>query len=568
MTAPRANQPAPAGPPLDLPPELANHPRYRVLRELGRGGMGVVYQARQTVLDRPVVIKVISKFLVDHTDALERFRREARAAARLAHPNIVAAYDADQAGDLHFLVMEFVPGQSLAEVLHKRGPLPVAQACGYVRQAALGLQHAHERGMVHRDIKPQNLMLTPQGQVKILDFGLAKVASEHGSGTGLTASGAYVGTPDYSAPEQATNARTADIRADLYSLGCTLYCLLAGRPPFHEETQVLTILAHLEKEPVPLARLRPDVPAALWAVVARLLAKDPARRYQTPAEVAQALAPFARAERKARRASVPPLPVSREQGTLLPQDTARPPGLPKEEVRPVPGQARTVPPGPPVPKLLAEAERPESRQAAPPKWPGRWWLGGVVTALVGALALGACLLGGLIVWATHTGVSPGESAAQASLPRAPSGPPPAFPAAAPDAVQNTSPKPAPELVPPATGGSPPEQPAPDQRPVPPPGKPPGPGGGKAVARIRIGDREVRASLQGGGVVSAKVNATVIRFAAGTLVIEKGAVRLDGEELAPLPEGTKHVEVDYSAGKLSITADGKPVVSNKEVRPPG
>src|SRR5713101_3492913 len=141
MNVPRANDPTPAA----LPPELSSHPRYRILRELGHGGMGVVYQAEQTLMGRQVAIKVISKALLDHPDALERFRREVRAAAQLAHPNIVAAYDAEQAGDLHMLVMEFVPGQSLAEALHKKGPLPVAQACSYVRQAALGLQHALER---------------------------------------------------------------------------------------------------------------------------------------------------------------------------------------------------------------------------------------------------------------------------------------------------------------------------------------------------------------------------------------------------------------------------------------
>jgi hypothetical protein len=254
--------------------------------------MGVVYQARHTVMNRQVVIKVISRALLDHPDALERFRREVQAAARLSHPNIVTAHDAEQAGNLHMLVMEFVPGQTLAEVLHKQGPLPVAHACHYVRQAALGLQHAFEQGMVHRDIKPHNLMLTPKGQVKILDFGLAKVVSEHGAGKGLTSTGAYMGTPEYSAPEQATDARSADVRADVYSLGCTLYCLLAGRPPFREETEVDTLLAHLKREPAPLPELRPEVPAALWAVVARLLAKDPAQRYQQPAQVAQALLPF------------------------------------------------------------------------------------------------------------------------------------------------------------------------------------------------------------------------------------------------------------------------------------
>src|SRR5215468_8383545 len=278
----------------NLPPELAGHPRFRLQWELGRGGMGVVYLARQTMMDRQVVIKVINRSLLDQPGAVDRFRYEIRAAAQLSHPNIVTAYDAEEAGDLHMLVMEFVPGESLAEVVQRRGPLPVVNACHYVRQAALGLQHAHEQGMVHRDIKPQNLMLTPKGRVKILDFGLAKVVSEEHSSTGLTASGACMGTPDYIAPEQATDARTADIRADLYSLGCTLYCLLAGRPPFREDTAMMTILAHMQKEPQPLPELRPDVPEALWQVVGRLLAKDPASRYQKPIEVAQALSYFIR----------------------------------------------------------------------------------------------------------------------------------------------------------------------------------------------------------------------------------------------------------------------------------
>jgi serine/threonine protein kinase len=174
----------------DVPPELARHPKFLILRELGRGGMGVVYQARQTVMNRPVVIKVINRALLDQPGALDRFHREVQAAAQLSHPNIVTAYDAEQAGELHMLVMEFVPGQSLAEVLEKKGPLPVENACYYMRQVALGLQHAHERGLVHRDIKPSNLILTPTGQVKILDFGLAKVAREGGTGKGLTSSDA------------------------------------------------------------------------------------------------------------------------------------------------------------------------------------------------------------------------------------------------------------------------------------------------------------------------------------------------------------------------------------------
>jgi tRNA A-37 threonylcarbamoyl transferase component Bud32 len=317
--------PGPAAPVPGLPPELGRHPRYRVLRELRRGGMGVVYQARQTAMDRQVVIKVISRALLDHPDALARFRREVRAAANLAHPNIVIAHDAEQVGDLQMLVMEFVPGQSLAEVLQKRGPLPVREACEYVRQAALGLQHAFEQGMVHRDVKPHNLMLTPKGQVKVLDFGLAKVASERAPGKGLTAANVYMGTPDYCAPEQALDARSADTRADVYSLGCTLYCLLAGRPPFQEDTAVKTILAHAEKEPTPLPDLRPDVPSELWAVLARVLAKDPRDRYQTPGDVAQALAPYCEPCKEKTVPALPPDLASPGRATVGPIDTSRPP---------------------------------------------------------------------------------------------------------------------------------------------------------------------------------------------------------------------------------------------------
>ncbi len=286
--------PSHPGPPPDLPPELANHPRFRVVRELGRGGMGVVYQAEHRMMERRVALKVIRRALLDHPDALARFHAEVKAAARLSHPNIVAAYDAEQAGDLHLLVMEYVEGTDLARVLARKGPLAVAHACHFARQAALGLQHAHEQGMAHRDIKPQNLMLTPRGRVKVLDFGLARLRSEQGQTGGLTQQGAFMGTPEYVAPEQAADARAADIRADIYSLGCTLYALLTGNPPFAGDTALTVVLAHLQQEPPPLRTVRPDAPPELEAVVARMLEKDPARRYQTPAEVAQALAPFAK----------------------------------------------------------------------------------------------------------------------------------------------------------------------------------------------------------------------------------------------------------------------------------
>ena len=284
-----------AGEQVEVPPELATHPKFRIVGLLGRGGMGVVYKAEHRIMKRPVAIKVINKGLLENAEALQRFHGEVRAAARLNHPHIVQAFDAEQAGDLHFLVMEFVEGKSLAEVLEKRQkPLPVQHACAYVRQAALGLQHAHEQQMVHRDIKPHNLMLTPKGQIKILDFGLARMVRERTTSKGITTADAFMGTPEYVAPEQAADARDADIRADLYSLGCTLYFLLAGRPPFRESTAMKVVLAHVQDVPRPLPEIRSDVPVELWQIVQKLLAKDPAQRFQQPTELAQALTSFAR----------------------------------------------------------------------------------------------------------------------------------------------------------------------------------------------------------------------------------------------------------------------------------
>jgi uncharacterized protein (TIGR03067 family) len=302
----------PSAPPTapSLPADLAQHGRYRVQELLGVGGMGAVYKAEHLLMERPVALKLISHSLTSNSAMIERFRREVKTAGQLKHPNIVMAYDAEQAGDSHFLVMEYVEGKSLARVVADQGPLPVREACEYIRQAALGLQHAHERGMVHRDIKPQNLMLTPDGQVKILDFGLARFAMETAPAGALLSSGptdapaaaatasltqvgTVMGTPDYIAPEQASDAHTADIRADIYSLGCTLYDLLAGHAPFAEGTVMTKVMAHIERMPTPLSEVRKDVPPALARVVERMMTKDPAKRYQTPAEVAAALTRFA-----------------------------------------------------------------------------------------------------------------------------------------------------------------------------------------------------------------------------------------------------------------------------------
>ena len=209
---------------LEVPAELANHPKYHIVGKLGHGGMGVVYKAQQRNMDRPVAIKALASgsWTPGCCDPIPW--RSPRAAAKLNHPNIVQAFDTDQAGELHFLVMEFVQGKSLAE-LDNRMP-PIQHACAYACQAALGLQYAHEKHMVHRDIKPQNLMLTPKGQIKILDFGLARMVRERTTAKGITSADVFMGTPEFVSAGASQGRASADIRADLYSLGCTLYYLL------------------------------------------------------------------------------------------------------------------------------------------------------------------------------------------------------------------------------------------------------------------------------------------------------------------------------------------------------
>jgi WD40 repeat protein len=335
---------APAAPPALPPtvsqavlPELRDHEQYEVLRELGRGGMGVVYLARNKIMDRPEVLKVINKQLLGQAGAAERFLREIRSAARLSHPNIVTAYSALQVGDLVAFAMEYVEGETLAQVVQGRGRLPVVNACYYAQQVAQGLQHACDKGMVHRDIKPHNLILARHGKkhvVKVLDFGLAKATREgQGADRGLTDTGMMLGTPDYIAPEQTLDAASADIRADIYSLGCTLYYLLTGGPPFQARSPFELLQAHHAKGATPLDRVRTDVPAGLAAVVAKMMAKDPARRYQKPAEVAQALAPFVKAGTK------PPLPGPAARGATAAAPAA---AIARTRVEGSPTLARTM----------------------------------------------------------------------------------------------------------------------------------------------------------------------------------------------------------------------------------
>lgn len=265
---------------------------YLLDEPLGAGGMGQVFRGRHRRLQQPVALKVLSPQLCWNKTAIRRFEREVRLASKVSHPNLVTALDAEEQQGRWFLVMELVPGEDLSKRVRKDGPLPVAQAVDCVQQVAQGLQSAHSQGILHRDIKPGNLLLSKSGQVKVLDLGLAISFSEDASSdasdrttTQLTASGVGLGTVDYMSPEQASDARLVDERSDLYSLGCTLFFLLIGKPPYRGASPVETLIAH-KTAPIPsLRELRPDVPTALDEVFARLVAKSPDHRYRSCAEL-------------------------------------------------------------------------------------------------------------------------------------------------------------------------------------------------------------------------------------------------------------------------------------------
>jgi serine/threonine protein kinase len=274
--------------------------QYLLLERLGEGGMGIVFKARHRNLGRVVAVKVLRKDRLSNPEAAARFRREIELASQLSHPNIVLAFDADQCGETHFFVMEYIDGIDLANLVRKAGPMGVFQACEYVRQAALGLQHAHERGLVHRDIKPSNLILQRTkgsrngggSAIKILDLGLARLQHQIADDNSrfLTSEGGVVGTVDFMAPEQADDARTVDIRADLYSLGCTFYYLLTRSVLFPGTSTAEKIFKHRYEPPPPLLRVRPEAPPAVVSIVYRLLAKRPENRFRTPGELAETLA--------------------------------------------------------------------------------------------------------------------------------------------------------------------------------------------------------------------------------------------------------------------------------------
>ncbi len=272
---------------------------YKLLSHLGAGGMSNVYLAEHLLLNRRVAIKVLPLGRVKDRAYLERFYQEARAAARVDHPNIVRAYDVENEGDIHFLVMEYVPGCDLATLVKREGPLDYLRAAEYIRQAALGLSAAHRAGLVHRDIKPGNLLVDERGIVKILDLGLALLKSGDSDRASLTleSDDNVLGTADYIAPEQALNSHQVDARADIYSLGCSLYFLLTGHPPFDRGSVAHRLLAHIRQQPPSILNDRPDAPPRLVEICMRMMAKRPEDRPQTAEEVVALLEDFLREER-------------------------------------------------------------------------------------------------------------------------------------------------------------------------------------------------------------------------------------------------------------------------------
>jgi serine/threonine-protein kinase len=278
---------------------------YRILDRLGHGGMGRVFKAEHIALKRTVALKVLAPRLVSCERARALFLREVHAAAQIVHPNIVTALDADEADGLYFLALEYVDGPDLDQLVRKHGPLPVGLACDYIRQTAHGLQAAHALGMVHRDIKPSNLLVQrgsldkdSPSLIKISDFGLARLSSSledvaNGASTIPTQQNTVMGTPDFLSPEQARDLHCADIRSDLYSLGCTFYYLLAGQVPFPGGTALEKLIRHSAEFPAPLEACRPDVPVPVLDIVERLLCKAPDARFQTPGELAEALQAYA-----------------------------------------------------------------------------------------------------------------------------------------------------------------------------------------------------------------------------------------------------------------------------------
>jgi serine/threonine protein kinase len=359
---------------------------YIIRERIAKGQMAGVYRAVHET-GQIVALKILPPSKAKDPQLLGRFQREARLAVRLKHPNVVRTFQTGESGGLYYLVMELLEGEALDEVFARRGPLPPAEAVRLIHQALLGLQHLHEQGLIHRDLKPANLLLvgarpesTLQGTVKIVDIGTGRALFDDGPGNELTNEGDLLGTPAYLAPEQARDPRSADIRADIYSLGCVLYHALAGKPPFTDTSPVRLLVRHASETPLPLRQLNSAVPDGLQRIVDGMLAKDPASRYATPERAAAALATF-----QAAGAQVVPLDQDPRMAPYLRWLSGKAEGQPAVPVAmPVATSGPTPRPSPSVPVVEAEyvpestvpvveveiVPQPAARVPPPPPIPG------------------------------------------------------------------------------------------------------------------------------------------------------------------------------------------------------
>jgi len=293
LTADQARQVRSAQERFDIDRELDG---YRLIERIGAGTMGVVYRARQLSLDRVVAIKVLSPHLAGRTDYVDRFLKEARTVAKLNHPNVISGIDVGEAHGLRYFVMEYAEGTTVGQVLKRGGAMDESRVARVAMQIARALEHAHDAGLVHRDIKPDNILVTKDGVAKLCDLGLAKDRPE---------AGRSLGTPAYISPEQARGVEDVDIRSDLYSFGCTLYHMLTGRPPFEGNPRIVMV-HHLSDHPTPIRELEPDVSAAMEEIVETLMRKEPDDRYPTPRHLVRALDEYENARRRGFDAAPPP----------------------------------------------------------------------------------------------------------------------------------------------------------------------------------------------------------------------------------------------------------------------
>jgi eukaryotic-like serine/threonine-protein kinase len=380
---------------------------YTILDRIGKGRMAGVYKGVHR-LGQTVAIKVLPPSRAKDPTTLARFQREARMAMKLKHPNIVRTFQVGQQGDLYYLIMEYLEGETLEDVLKRRSTLPPAEAVRLIHQALEGLEHVHEQGLIHRDLKPANLMLVPAraaGQpdntlwatMKILDIGVGRALFDEDASEGnfeLTNEGDILGTPEYLSPEQARDARVVDIRSDIYSLGCVLYHALAGRPPFVDASRVRLLVRHATEAPRPVREFSPSMPDGLQQILDWMLAKDPSQRYPTPARAAQALQVYLSATDS--RAAQPDARMNaylqwlesegEEAGAVPVVEAVRiPDPAPAPPVRlvpvsppaaspPVAAPRPPAPPRAPAPRARPEPARPVARPAArvpPPAPPPR-----------------------------------------------------------------------------------------------------------------------------------------------------------------------------------------------------